>query len=201
VRITTPGDIELAARAVEAGQLVVVPTGRWYMICCDAANADACSRIFAAKRRPVDKSLLFVAKSIEDARQLFDLDRDAEALVTAFWPGDLALLLPWKNPADGERHPAVGTPVALVGCDPGPLGEMAKLSAAPIAATSANLSGTSGPGPSISLAEVREFAKAAGADIVGDDGSRSVSSPNIRCGPSAPTAPRTRSPSVSAAGS
>jgi L-threonylcarbamoyladenylate synthase len=58
MRIVAPSEIDLAAQAVEAGRLVIVPTSRWYMICCDASNTDACDRIFAAKQRPADKSLL-----------------------------------------------------------------------------------------------------------------------------------------------
>jgi L-threonylcarbamoyladenylate synthase len=164
MRIVRPNELDLAAHAVEAGDLVVIPTRRWYMLCCDAANAGACARVFAAKRRPADRSLLLVASSAEVVQQLLCLSEDAELLAEAFWPGDLALLLPWRDPTDGQRYAAVGTP-ALVTRAPGLLGELANRTACPIAATSANISGTDGPGPSISLAEVREFVEAAGADI------------------------------------
>ncbi|MEV6631588.1 Sua5/YciO/YrdC/YwlC family protein [Actinoplanes sp. NPDC051470] len=160
----TSSDLDLAARAIEAGELVVVPTKRWYMLCCDASNPGACARIFSTKKRPPDKSLLFVAPSPEAVRQRFSVAKEAELLAAAFWPGDLALLLPWRDAAEGERHQAVGTPEALVTIAPGILGELATLAAVPIAATSANLS-TERPGPSITLQEVLDFVTSAEADI------------------------------------
>src|SRR4051795_11721135 len=97
MRIVTSSDLDLAARAIEAGELVVVPTERWYMLCCDASNPGACARIFTTKKRPPDKSLLFVAPSPEAVRQRFSVAKEAELLAAAFWPGDLALLLPWRD--------------------------------------------------------------------------------------------------------
>jgi L-threonylcarbamoyladenylate synthase len=165
MRIVTPNDLDLAARAIEAGELVVVPTQRWYMLCCDASNPDACARIFTTKRRPPDKSLLFVAQSSDAVRQRFHVSKEAELLAAAFWPGDLALLLPWRDSAEGERHQAVGAPEALVTIAPGTLGELAALTAVPIAATSANVSGTEGTGPSITLEEVLDFVASTEADL------------------------------------
>jgi L-threonylcarbamoyladenylate synthase len=165
MQIVTTGDLDLVVSAIESGELAVVPTKRWYMLCCDASNPDACARIFTAKGRPVDKSLLFVAQSLEDVRQRFYMSKEAELLAAAFWPGDLALLLPWRDPAEGERHRSVGAPEALVTVAPGILGELAARAAVPIAATSANLSGTERPGPSVSLEEVLDFAISAKAEI------------------------------------
>jgi L-threonylcarbamoyladenylate synthase len=165
MRIVTHHDLALAARAIEAGELVIVPTQRWYMLCCDASNPDAVGRIFTTKRRPPDKSLLFVAPSPEAVRQRFHVSTEAELLAAAFWPGDLALLLPWRHPAEGERHQAVGTPEALVTVAPGVLGELATLTAVPIAATSANVSGTEGTAPSITLEEVLDFVTSTEADL------------------------------------
>jgi L-threonylcarbamoyladenylate synthase len=165
MRIVTHHDLALAARAIEAGELVIVPTQRWYMLCCDASNPDACARIFTTKRRPPDKSLLFVAPSPEAVRRRFHVSTEAELLAAAFWPGDLALLLPWRDPAEGERHQAVGTPEALVTIAPGVLGELATLTAVPIAATSANVSGTEGTAPSITLEEVLDFVTSTEADL------------------------------------
>lgn len=165
MQIVKPNDLALAARAIEAGELVVVPTQRWYMLCGDASDPDACARIFTTKRRPPDKSLLFVAQSPEAARQHFHVSKEAELLAAAFWPGDLALLLPWRDPAEGERHQAVGAPEALVTVAPGILGELAQLTAVPIAATSANVSGTEGTAPSITLEEVLNFVASTEADL------------------------------------
>ncbi|MGI5147216.1 L-threonylcarbamoyladenylate synthase [Plantactinospora sp. CA-294935] len=150
---------------MEAGELVIMPTSRWYMICCDAGDADACARIFAAKQRPIAKSMVLVAPSMDAVRQHFRLTAEAELLADALWPGDMALLLPWRDASDGSRYCMVGTPWALVTYAPGLLGELAARASCLIAATTANLSVMDAPGPSINLAEVREFIAKSGAGV------------------------------------
>jgi L-threonylcarbamoyladenylate synthase len=160
--------IQAASRAIESGRLVIVPTRRWYMLCCDAGNPQACAAIFSAKRRPIAKSLLLVLRSNDDAFRWFQIGRDAAALVRHFWPGDLALLLRWSDEESGSRYSAVGVPVALVTRPAGVLGDLARQTSVPIAATSANISGTpesQGSGPAISLEEVAAFLEESGAKV------------------------------------
>ncbi|GAA3766732.1 hypothetical protein GCM10022225_61350 [Plantactinospora mayteni] len=165
MRVVAPSEVDLAMQAVEAGNLVVIPTSRWYMICCDAGNVDACARIFAAKQRPIEKSMVLVARSMDAVRQRFRLSTDAERLADSFWPGELALLLPWREPADETRYHMVGSPEALVTYASGVLGDLAARASCLVAATTANLSLPNAPGPSINLAEVREFVAKSGADV------------------------------------
>lgn len=167
MRVIMPSDLDLAVEAIEAGELVAAPTRRWYMVCADATNSAACSRVFTGKQRPTTKSLAFVVPSIYAARDLFVMSSEARQLAAALWPGDLALVLPWREPSQGERHAAVGTPHALVISDPGVLGELANRSRAPIAATTLSISGanTAGPGPAITTAEVHRFTQTTGLDV------------------------------------
>ena len=161
-------ELDLAASALADGQLVVVPTQRWYMICANAADPDACERIFAAKHRHRAKSLAYVIPSLAAAGKLFDLTPPARALAAAFWPGNLALILRWRDAAVGQRHAAVGTPNALVTCDPGVLGQLVRRSHVPVAATTVNVSNSLseyGTSPAITLAEVEQFAAETGTDI------------------------------------
>ncbi|GAA2507307.1 L-threonylcarbamoyladenylate synthase [Streptomyces gobitricini] len=164
MQIVTPQDIDLAARAIESGELVIVPTSRWYMICADASNAQACDSIFKGKRRPGAKSLAYVAPSLASCQEHFKLGAEAERLATMFWPGDLALLLPWRSPEDAARHTGVGSP-ALTTVAPGVLGALASEAKVPVAATTANISGDAGPadlGPAVTIEEVHDFLAASG---------------------------------------
>jgi L-threonylcarbamoyladenylate synthase len=159
MRVISPTELGPAAQAIRAGQFVIAPTSRWYMICADAANAEACHAIFAGKRRPTAKSLVFIAPRETDYSATFAFSEDAARLASALWPGDLALLLPWRDPGQAARYPAVGSP-ALVTRPSGVLGALAAAAQIPIAATTANISGDAGPqdrGPAITLAEVEEF--------------------------------------------
>ncbi|MBT2404623.1 MULTISPECIES: L-threonylcarbamoyladenylate synthase [unclassified Streptomyces] len=172
MQIIPTTDIDTAAAAIEAGRLVIVPTARWYMICADAANPDAYKAILEGKQRPKNKPLALVVPDQERARDLLHFTPDAERLATAFWPGDLALFLSWREPADAARYTVVGSP-ALTTHAPGPLGALARAVPGLLAATTVNVSGDAGPddrGPAITLAEVEEFLTEAGLDAVVMDG-------------------------------
>ncbi|WP_338676735.1 Sua5/YciO/YrdC/YwlC family protein [Streptomyces sp. SCSIO 30461] len=174
MRVIGSEDLEAAAQAIERGGLVIVPTGRWYMVCADASNAQACDDIITGKRRPSGKPLAYVAPSIAACKDLFVLSPEAKRLASAFWPGDLALLLPWKNPEDATQHSTVGSP-ALVTIAPGTLGNLALAVKVPLAATTANISGDaspSDPGPAITIDQVHAFLADSGleADFIVDGG-------------------------------
>lgn len=159
--------VDVAARAIEAGELVIVPTNRWYMICADAGNPDACGRVFEGKKRPSGKSLAFVLPSLEACEEHFQLTAEAKRLADTFWPGDLALLLPWRDSAEAAKYAAVGSP-ALTTYDSGLLGKLASISGVPIAATTVNISGDGGPddpGPAITLDEVNHFLATTGVTV------------------------------------
>lgn len=175
MRILKPCDLEKAARAIDRGQIVVVPTSRWYMICCDAGNEAACAEIFRAKARPSAKQLLLVLESSAVAAEHFKIGHEAQRLIRAFWPGELSLMLSWKDVALGRSFEAVGSEVALVGHAPGIMGLLAAQTQALIASTSANLSmhpDDRNFGPSITLAEVLDFAKESNlnVDVIIDGG-------------------------------
>src|SRR5688500_7195461 len=108
MRIVGLADIDEAAAAVDAGGLVVVPTRRWYMLCGRADRNAVATRIFGIKKRPTDRSLLYVARSYDEATGIFAMNDDARLLADAFWPGDLALLLPWRKASDIVRMEGVG---------------------------------------------------------------------------------------------
>lgn len=168
MKVIERDQLEQAAEALEAGGLVVVPTRRWYMICGDATNPEVCQRIYSGKRRPTGKTLAFVTPSHETTVELFQVNEHAERLIEAFWPGDLALILPWRDAAIGQQHVGVGMPNALVVQEAGILGELARLVRVPLAATSANISGeggAAGPGPAITVNEVRAFVVDGSVDV------------------------------------
>ncbi|GAB7180435.1 hypothetical protein ATKI12_0266 [Kitasatospora sp. Ki12] len=174
MRPIPPEQLNAAARALEAGELVIVPTERWYMICADATNRAACNSIFDGKQRPRAKSLVLVTPSLEACEKQFVIHPEARQLADAFWPGDLAMLLPWQSAEIGARHPAVGSP-ALTTNSAGPLGALAAVAGTPVAATTVNISGDAAvdaPGPAITVGEVQGFLDSTGvkASVILDGG-------------------------------
>ena len=87
--------VEQAARILRSGGLVAFPTETVYGLGADAANDEAVRRVFAAKGRPADHSLIVHFAAPEDAaRWAARWSDDAEKLAAAFWPGPLTLIVP-----------------------------------------------------------------------------------------------------------
>lgn len=88
-------DLDIARSALEAGQLVAVPTETVYGLAGNALNEAAVSRIFAVKNRPTfDPLIIHVADKALLNKWAVDVDDRAWKLAEAFWPGPLTLLLP-----------------------------------------------------------------------------------------------------------
>ena len=97
-----PESIAAAARAVRSGALLGLPTETVYGLAADASSDAAVAQIFAAKGRPSDHPLIVhVADASGIAHFASEVPAFAQALVDAFWPGPLTLILP--------RRPGVAT--------------------------------------------------------------------------------------------
>ncbi|MCB2030555.1 MAG: L-threonylcarbamoyladenylate synthase [Burkholderiaceae bacterium] len=91
--------IAAAAQALQAGELVGLPTETVYGLAADAGNDAAVAKIFAAKGRPSEHPLIV---HVDDAGRGVDgaavfaqrIPAAAQALMNAFWPGPLTLILP-----------------------------------------------------------------------------------------------------------
>lgn len=146
--------IERAAQQLRAGALVGMPTETVYGLAADAGSDAAVARIFSAKGRPSDHPLI-VHVTGADALEHFarEVPDFARALVDAFWPGPLTVILP-RRPgvasAAAGGHDSIGLrcpahPVAqalLAACAAPALGERAVHG---LAAPSANRFGRVSP--------------------------------------------------------
>lgn len=98
----TDENIKLAAKTLQAGNLVALPTETVYGLAADASNPQAIERIFLAKNRPINNPLIV---HIADLSQLsnwaIDIPDIAFSLFDAFWPGPLTVVL--------KKHPAVSS--------------------------------------------------------------------------------------------
>lgn len=110
-----PAALSLAAQRLSAGGLVAMPTETVYGLAADALSASAVAGIFAAKGRPSDHPLIVhiaapallceTAWADAVAPLVRDLPDAARALMQAFWPGPLTLILPRR---DGVAAQAAG---------------------------------------------------------------------------------------------
>jgi len=83
-----------AARVLEEGGLVALPTETVYGLGADAENPAAVARIYAAKGRPQDHPVIVhIAPEGELAHWATDIPPEAQQLADAFWPGPLTMIL------------------------------------------------------------------------------------------------------------
>lgn len=62
---TLEQEIERTVAALKAGKTILYPTDTIWGVGCDATNAKACDRVFEAKNRPANKSLIILVDSPE----------------------------------------------------------------------------------------------------------------------------------------
>ncbi len=88
-----PADVRTAARILEEGGVVAIPTETVYGLAADIRREDAIARVFAIKERPTNHPLIVHVEGVARARSLFiEMTSVQEALATAFWPGPLTMI-------------------------------------------------------------------------------------------------------------
>lgn len=83
--------------ALNAGDVVLLPTETVYGLAARADNADAVSKIYAIKGREFDKPLAVCVRDIAQAKKLAIFDTESQRLAEAHWPGSLTLVLNTKT--------------------------------------------------------------------------------------------------------
>lgn len=142
----TPANVAEGARALRAGQLVAFPTETVYGLGADACDDRAVAAIFAAKDRPHFNPLIVHVPDRATAERLVVFNDLARRLTDRLWPGALTLVLPRRPDCPLSLLVSAGLETAAVRV-PAHEGALALLRAAdtPVAAPSANLSGTLSP--------------------------------------------------------
>ncbi len=93
---TTIGqDVQHAAQLLRAGDIVAIPTETVYGLAANALDPSAVLKVFEAKERPSFDPLIVHIGQVQDIASVATrLPPGAEALMQAFWPGPLTLVLP-----------------------------------------------------------------------------------------------------------
>jgi L-threonylcarbamoyladenylate synthase len=137
--------IGVATRILAEGGLVAFPTDTVYGVGAHAFQPDAVERIYVAKIRPRDKAIPILLAQPDDLVLVVEgITETVRLLAERFWPGGLTLVLPKK--ANVPDVVSAGGPTVAVRAPDHPV-TRALITAlgAPLAATSANLSGRPSP--------------------------------------------------------
>lgn len=138
-------NLKRAAEIIKNGGTVAFPTETVYGLGANALDIDAVKKIFAAKGRPQDNPLIVHVDSLEMMYPLVDgFDDKAQKLANAFWPGPLTIIMK-RNPSVPKEVSAGLDTLAIRMPSDEIARELIRLSGLPIAAPSANLSGSPSP--------------------------------------------------------
>lgn len=142
--IKSENDIKNAAEIIKSGGLVAFPTETVYGLGGDGTNPDAARRIYSAKGRPSDNPLIIHIASPADAERYTYTNETYYKLADRFMPGPLTVVLMARESVPIETRGGLST--VAVRCPSNPVAHrLIELSQRPIAAPSANLSGSPSP--------------------------------------------------------
>lgn len=144
-----------AAEKLKEGGVVAFPTETVYGLGAVYNRENALKEVFTVKGRPADNPLIL---HIWDQRQLADIVLEInpryQLLMDAFWPGPLTLVFP-KKP-DISPLVTAGLETVAVRMPSHPVGrQLLELTGLPVAAPSANLSGS--PSPTLAEHVISDF--------------------------------------------
>lgn len=138
--------IARAAQLILDGQCVAMPTETVYGLAADATNSAAVARIYAAKGRPSFNPLIVHVPDLAAAEKLALFSDTARDLAKAHWPGPLTLVLPLKPNSGLARIVSAGLSSLAIRVPAHPaMRDLLTACARPLAAPSANASGTISP--------------------------------------------------------
>ncbi|MBA3899438.1 MAG: threonylcarbamoyl-AMP synthase [Bacteroidetes bacterium] len=90
------GNIKEAAKLLEDGFVISIPTETVYGLAGNAFNHEVVAKIFEIKNRPHFNPLIIHSNSIDKIAQFAEITGSALKLAQKFWPGPLTLLVPKK---------------------------------------------------------------------------------------------------------
>jgi len=138
--LVRPDAIDAAARAVQAGQLVVLPTDTVYGIGADAFDTTAVTDLLAAKGRGRDMPVPVLVGSWSTIDGLVTyVPAQTRSLIEAFWPGGLTLVVEHAPSLAWDLGDSRGTVAVRMPLHPVALELLERTG--PMAVSSANRSG------------------------------------------------------------
>ncbi len=162
-----------AARIIRQGGVIAVPTESFYALAADPLNPAAVARVAAIKGRPSDKPILVLLANAAQVSLFAGAPSPLmRALMEAYWPGALTLVVPARPGLPSELTAGTGT----VGLrwSAHPVLQRIVSATGPLTGTSANRSGA----PPCTRATEVVAACGAEIDLIVDDGATAGGPPS-----------------------
>ena len=133
-----------AGQIIRNGGLVVFPTETVYGLGADATNEKAAQRIYKAKGRPSDNPLIIHISDPKEAEEYTYTSPLYYKIAEAFMPGPITVIMKAKDTI--PKTVTAGLDTVAVRCPVHKVArELIRIAGVPIAAPSANLSGSPSP--------------------------------------------------------
>lgn len=135
--------VDYIGQALGEGDTLIYPTETCYGLGCDATNYDAVHKVFAIKKRPMEKSVLVLMSDIAMAKSYVVWNDTIDKLARKYWPGSLTIVAPACE-REEVLPPGVMGPDGLIAfrISSHPLAaELCKQLGQPLVSTSANIAG------------------------------------------------------------
>lgn len=140
------GAIQEAAKILREGGLVSFPTETVYGLGADATSGEAVAKIYEAKQRPAFNPLIAHVPAMQEGLALGQFNAHARKLAEAFWPGALTLVVPVSSDCPVSLLARAGHDTIAVRVPDHPVAlALLRRAGLPVAAPSANVSGTVSP--------------------------------------------------------
>lgn len=142
---TSEDDLILAAELIKNGETVGIPTETVYGLAANAFDAQAVAKIFGAKGRPSDNPLIVHISNFDMVRGIAaEIPPLAYRLAESFWPGPLTMIMPKSDKIPPITSGGLDTVGIRFPSHPAAR-RLIELCGVPLAAPSANLSGSPSP--------------------------------------------------------
>lgn len=144
---TSEEDIRLAASFIKEGGVVGMPTETVYGLAANAMDEKAVAKIFEAKGRPADNPLIVHIADFEDIEKfglVTEVPEVAKILAENFWPGPLTIIMPKSDNVPTITTGGLDTVAVRFPADINAQ-RLIKAAGSPLAAPSANISGSPSP--------------------------------------------------------
>jgi len=137
--------LKKAAELIKNGEVVGIPTETVYGLAANAYDSNACAKIFEAKGRPQDNPLIIHISSLTMLKNsVREIPPLALILADNFWSGPLTMIFPKKDIVPDTTSGGLDT-VAVRMPDNEDTLNLIEMCGFPLAAPSANLSGSPSP--------------------------------------------------------
>jgi len=90
-------DIQIAAKAINDGAIVVFPTDTVYGLGCNPYNHEAVQSLYEIKKRKKTKPFPVIGYSKKELEKIAEFNPLEEKIAEKFWPGPITLVLKVKD--------------------------------------------------------------------------------------------------------